>query len=29
MLDAVPGLTQAERDDVCYRSAMGLFDGAL
>ena len=29
MLDAVPGLTQAEREDVCYRSAMRLFDGAL
>ena len=29
MLDAVPGLTQAEREDVCYRTAMRLFDGTL
>ncbi|MDP1717578.1 MAG: amidohydrolase family protein [Burkholderiales bacterium] len=28
-LDAVPGLTQAEREDVCYRSAMNLFGGKL
>jgi len=28
-LDAVPRLTQAEREDVCYRSAMRLFDGKL
>jgi aminocarboxymuconate-semialdehyde decarboxylase len=28
-LDAVPGLTPAEREDVCYRSAMRLFDGKL
>jgi aminocarboxymuconate-semialdehyde decarboxylase len=29
MLDAVPGLTPTEREDVCYRSAMRLFDGKL
>lgn len=28
-LDAVPGITQAEREDVCYRSAMNLFGGKL
>lgn len=28
-LDAVPGLTQAEREDVCYRSALNLFGGKL
>jgi len=28
-LDAVPRLTQAEREDVCYRSALRLFGGEL
>ena len=28
-LDAVPGLTQKEREDVCYRSALQLFGGKL
>jgi aminocarboxymuconate-semialdehyde decarboxylase len=28
-LDAVPRLTDKEREDVCYRSAMRLFDDAL
>jgi aminocarboxymuconate-semialdehyde decarboxylase len=28
-LDAVPGLTEKEREDVCYRSALQLFGGAL
>ena len=28
-LDAVPGITPAELEDVCYRSAMNLFDGKL
>ncbi|MEK6592745.1 MAG: amidohydrolase family protein [Pseudomonadota bacterium] len=28
-LDAVPGLTQKEREDVCYRSALQLFGGEL
>jgi aminocarboxymuconate-semialdehyde decarboxylase len=28
-LDAVPGLTEAEREDVCHRSAMNLFGGKL
>lgn len=28
-LDAVPGITQAEREDVCHRSAMTLFGGKL
>jgi aminocarboxymuconate-semialdehyde decarboxylase len=28
-LDAVPGLTQKEREDVCHRSALALFGGEL
>ena len=28
-LDAVPGLTAAEREDVCYRSALNMFGGKL
>ncbi|HEX2829308.1 MAG TPA: amidohydrolase family protein [Burkholderiales bacterium] len=28
-LEAVPGLTQKEREDVCYRSALALFGGRL
>ena len=28
-LDAVPGITDKEREDVCYRSAKRLFDGEL
>jgi aminocarboxymuconate-semialdehyde decarboxylase len=28
-LEAVPGLTQKEREDVCYRSALALFGGQL
>lgn len=28
-LDAVPRLTQAEREDVCYRSALKMFGGEL
>jgi len=28
-LEAVPRLTQAEREDVCYRSALRLFEGKL
>lgn len=28
-LDAVPGLTEKEREDVCYRSALQLFGGEL
>jgi aminocarboxymuconate-semialdehyde decarboxylase len=28
-LDSVPGLTGKEREDVCYRSALQLFGGAL
>ena len=28
-LEQVPGLTQKEREDVCYRSAMNLFGGKL
>jgi hypothetical protein len=28
-LDAVPRLTEAEREDVCYRSALKLFGGKL
>jgi aminocarboxymuconate-semialdehyde decarboxylase len=29
MLDAVPGLTKDEREDVCYRSAQRLFDSGV
>jgi aminocarboxymuconate-semialdehyde decarboxylase len=28
-LEAVPGLTEKEREDVCYRSALALFGGEL